>query len=156
MRVVSVSITFMGRVRFENAGPLITEVEVTAFEQRHHVMLPASYRKFLLRVNGGHPVPDTLQILMDESLVTWRVHYFFGLNDPVEACNLEWVTQVTQQTRPKGLIPIASDEAGNFFYIDARAAHSGTVYFGATPSDQRTTTLVPVCLNLESLIGLLR
>lgn len=42
--------------------PVATQAEVTAFEQRHGIELPAAYRRFLLEVCGGIDVDDEPQV----------------------------------------------------------------------------------------------
>jgi hypothetical protein len=50
------------------------------------------------------------------------------------------------------MIPIANDEAGNFFYIDVSPDHRGAIYFGPTPHDQGVVQPVLVSLNFDSFI----
>lgn len=59
-----------------------------------------------------------------------RLHYFFGLDDPMESCNLEWVMELTGEARPAQFIPIASDEAGNIFCLKLGHPYDGGIYFG--------------------------
>ena len=54
--------------RMECRGPQIGEAEVSAFERKHSIALPADYRRFLLEVNGGG--------LADEN--TWCSHLFIN------------------------------------------------------------------------------
>lgn len=143
----------MSNIQFEESGPPVLEADIAAFERKHRVTLPAAYRNFLLAVNGGHPEPSGTRILIDGALVSWRLHFFLGLNDPVESCNLEWVTQLTERTRPKGMIPIARDEGGNFFYIDVRLGHGGAIYFGPTPCEQEVTKPILLSLDFDSFVG---
>jgi hypothetical protein len=49
-------------VRFTNSGPALSESDVAAFEARHKLSLPADYRAFLLRTNGGQPEPNHLKL----------------------------------------------------------------------------------------------
>jgi hypothetical protein len=111
-------------VRLVDAGPSISESDLAAFERRHGV------------------IPDGLDVVIDGTALKWRLHYFASLNDPVESSNLDWLMDVTRATRPKYMVPVAYDEAGNHFYIDARPAHVGTVYFGPTPETAGQTQFV--------------
>lgn len=142
----------MSGVEFEDCAPAITEAQLKAFERKHDLSLPELYRRFLLRINGGHPIPDGLQIPLGGTAVDWRLHYFLGLDDPMESCNLEWVMELTHDTRPAGFIPIASDEGGNFFYLKLGQSHDGGVYFGATPADGGRVDPVLVSVGLDAFL----
>jgi hypothetical protein len=142
----------MSGVEFEECAPAVTEARVRAFERKHGVSLPELYKRFLLRINGGHPIPDGLQILLQGRAVDWRLHYFLGLDDPTESCNLDWVMELTDETRPAGFIPIVSDEGGNFFYLELGQPHDGGVYFGATPADGRRVDPVLVSVGFDAFL----
>ncbi|PIQ23607.1 hypothetical protein COW36_14175 [bacterium (Candidatus Blackallbacteria) CG17_big_fil_post_rev_8_21_14_2_50_48_46] len=43
--------------KFKNSFPLIPDSEISELEQKLGVHLPESYRHFLLKINGGEPVP---------------------------------------------------------------------------------------------------
>ena len=43
---------------FEDSGPPIEEREIAELEHTLGVTLPPDYRTFLLRTNGGRPVPE--------------------------------------------------------------------------------------------------
>jgi SMI1-KNR4 cell-wall len=52
-------------VRFYDAGPPISMDVIAKFEKEHDVKLPADYRQFLLRQNGGRPEPNHLKVKLD-------------------------------------------------------------------------------------------
>ncbi len=60
---------------------------ITDFEVRRGFMLPAEYKRFLLRSNGGRPVPDVFDV-PGWSQQASCVSDFFGLHDGPDA-NLE-------------------------------------------------------------------
>ncbi|MHA7627657.1 SMI1/KNR4 family protein [Corallococcus sp. M7] len=117
-------------MRTTESGPLLSNADVDAFEQRAGLELPFPLREFLLATNGGRPERDlfNLQGLPGNSF--GRIHFFFGLNDPVESCNLDWNLEVFRERIPPGLLPIATTEGadkvclsvtGQVFYWDAQA-----------------------------------
>lgn len=65
----------------------------------------------------------------------WGVHYLFSLCESEESCSLDWVNNLTQNSRPPGFIAIGTDDFGNFFYLDVRDSSSGGVYLGFTPDE---------------------
>ena len=142
----------MGEVQFRETGPALSDADILAFEERFQAVLPSDYRHFLLTHNGGHPMPDSVKLVLNGQQVNWRLHFFLGLKDPMEECNLDWAIDITGDTRPDGLIPFATDEGGNFFYIDVRPQHSGAVYFGATPEDVSKVRPVLVSLSFSAFI----
>lgn len=131
--------------RVEESGPPISELEVRRFEREHDVVLPSDYRAFLLRHNGGRPIPADFMLTLENEPLHWRVHFFFGLNDPEESCCLRWNYAITSATRPAGTLPIAGDEAGNMLYLRWDEPDQGSVHFGATPSEGRRVRLVRIC-----------
>jgi hypothetical protein len=75
----------------------------------------------------------------------WRIHFFYGLNDPIESCSLQWNLDVTTETRPPGTLPIASDEGGSMFYLRWDSPDAGSVHFGPTPWGGRKVRLMRIC-----------
>jgi hypothetical protein len=131
--------------RVEESGPLISELDVRRFERGHNLVLPSDYKAFLLKHNGGRPVPPDFLLKLEDEPVHWRVHFFFGLNDREESCCLPWNWEITSETRPAGTLPIAGDEAGNMLYLRWDEPDRGSVHFGATPSDGRRVQLIRIC-----------
>jgi SMI1/KNR4 family protein SUKH-1 len=58
-----------------------------------------------------------------------RIHFFFGVDDDVESCDLLWNFQTLKVRLPRNVISIASDEAGNLFCLDLREQGRGRVLF---------------------------
>src|SRR5687767_2580603 len=131
--------------RTEEAGPVISELDVRRFERDAKLVLPEDYRAFLLRHNGGRPVPAGFTLTLGGEAMCWRIHFFFGLNDPVESCPLQWNFDITHETRPPGTLPIADDEGGNMLYLRWDKPDVGSVHFGATPSDGRSVAPTRIC-----------
>jgi hypothetical protein len=123
----------------------VSEIELARFERDARLVLPADYRQFLLMHNGGRPVPADFMLTVDGETSPWRVHFFYGLNDPVESCSLKWNLEVTKDTRPPGTLPIASDEGGNMFYLRWDKPDAGSVHFGPTPWGGRRVHLTRIC-----------
>jgi SMI1 / KNR4 family (SUKH-1) len=139
--------------RTEEAAPPISEIDLRRFERDANLALPPDYRTFLLKHNGGRPVPADFMLTLEDEPEHWRVHFFFGLNDPEESCCLRWNWEITKATRPAGTIPIASDEGGNMFYLRWDGPDEGSVHFGATPSDGRRVRLVHICASFSEFLA---
>ncbi|MCP3167405.1 SMI1/KNR4 family protein [Myxococcus qinghaiensis] len=154
-------------VQTVEGGPPLSEEEVRLFEMRHGLGLPGQYRQFLLSMNGGRPERDLFTIDGLPGNPIGRIHLFFGLNDPIESCNLDWNLGVFAGRVPEWLIPIATtegadkiclatagDRVGGVFYWDAHA-HPGakSIYlladgFGAFVSSLQSDELSPRVLKV--------
>jgi hypothetical protein len=141
--------------RVEESAPALSEVRLRSVERELGVALPDDYRSFLLKHNGGRPFPAGLLLPVDGTLVPWRLHFFLGIDDPVESCSLTSVHRVTEPTRPAGTIPVASNEGGNLFYLRCADPSKGRVYFGATPADGRGVRPVQVSESFSQFIEML-
>ena len=95
------------------SGPNITPTNIAEFERRYGVLLPTDYRRFLLVRNGGRPERDLFRVPDCEANPIARVHFFFGIDDPVESCNLAWNVEVFEGRLRSGLIPIATTEGAD-------------------------------------------
>jgi hypothetical protein len=100
--------------------------EIRDFEKRWKVELPDSYRMFLLKNNGGRPVPATFPIEGMENNPFGTIQQFFGLNTSVPTEDLNWILGNLGVPRPEGLLPIACTSGSDFVCINT---HSGSVFF---------------------------
>jgi hypothetical protein len=116
-------------VRTIEGGPPLAEVTVQLFEKRLGLTLPECYRSFLLATNGGRPVYDLFMIngLVDDPL--GRIHVFFGLNDPIVSCNLDWNWDVFKDRIPPRLLPVATTDGSDKICLDVVGEQTGVVFF---------------------------
>ncbi|WP_342379796.1 SMI1/KNR4 family protein [Myxococcus stipitatus] len=111
------------------AGPSLSEDEVRRFETGHGLVLPGAFREFLLAMNGGRPVRDVFRLEGLPGNPFGRIHLFFGLNDPIESCNLDWNLQVFGERIPAGLLPIATTEGADKVCLAMAGDDSGSVFY---------------------------
>jgi cell wall assembly regulator SMI1 len=111
------------------AAPPTSAARLESVERILALKFPESYRTFLLTHNGGRPVPaDIAQPGVDPD--QWmRIHFFFGIDDDVQSCDLLWNWEVVGARLPKSVLPIANDEVGNRFCLDLRHPHAARVLF---------------------------
>ena len=105
--------------RFSNIN---VETEIAQMETKFKITLPAQYRNFLIRYNGGE-TPETVFKIGRESS---DVRAFMGFGDvtykfPEDDEMKEWIK--------KGLLPIAMDSFGNYIAIGLSTMKNGIVYF---------------------------
>lgn len=117
-------------VRIRDAGRNISEVEVIALEQRVGHRLPEPYRRFLLQHNGGRPTldKDTVDIEHLPGSPT-DVQVFFGVDDPIESCTIDWNLTTFRDRISDQLLPIACDSFGNRFCISLSGSDQGSVVY---------------------------
>lgn len=116
-------------LRTFEGGPPLNPEDLRAFERTHELDLPSAYREFLLATNGGRPERDVLTIVGLERNPLGRIHFFFGLNDPVESCNLDWNLVVFRDRIPAGLLPIATTEGTDKICLAVGRERPGTVFY---------------------------
>ncbi len=116
-------------LKTREGGPPLTEGDVRSFEKQHGFALPVSYREFLLATNGGRPERDLLTINGFEGDSPGRIHLFFGLNDPVESCNLDWNLAVFGDRIPAALVPIATTEGADKICLSVVGERAGAIFY---------------------------
>jgi hypothetical protein len=98
----------------EAIGPTIDDRQIEELEKEIDVHLPADYREFLLKNNGGAPVPDTIAVPGAPGMPT-DVQTFFGIDRTVATSNLRWNFSMVEEYCLPPMLPIACDSGGNLF-----------------------------------------
>ena len=95
--------------------------KVGDIERRYKIILPAEYKEFLCKYNGGY----TPKTKFKSGRISSDVRGFFGVGDVgLSLDNLrleEWVE--------KSVFPIASDSFGNYIVIDLSNNGAGKIFF---------------------------
>lgn len=97
------------------------EEKVLELEKRYKITLPAQYKKFLYKYNGG----DTPKTKFKAGRVSSDLRGFFGIGDvklSLDAVGLEEWLQ-------KNVFPIARDSFGNHLVIGLCNNNAGKIYF---------------------------
>lgn len=121
-------------------GPPLHAEDLELFEKKQGITLPASYKAFLLATNGGRPERDLFAIRGLKGNPQGRIHVFFGLNDPVQSCNLDWNLDVFRERLPAGLLPIATTEGADKICLVVTGKPLGQVVYwdGHARADERS------------------
>lgn len=117
-------------LEFSECGKLINEFDVVAFEMKHDLVLPIEYRQFLLRHNGGVPLPCEFDF-RSGPYGDSAIDRFLSL-DESQKHNLETLLSqftILEKRLSPHLIPIAEDTNGNFLCIGVQAEQAGKVFF---------------------------
>ncbi|MEG2292872.1 MAG: SMI1/KNR4 family protein [Carnobacterium sp.] len=86
--------------------------EVSNFEQKYDLQLPDSYKKFLLKYNGGNTPKSTFKI----NGVSSDIRAFYGFKNATKEYNFSY-------------LPIATDSFGNQIVITISEKNNGEIYF---------------------------
>ncbi|MBK9266108.1 MAG: SMI1/KNR4 family protein [Polyangiaceae bacterium] len=116
------------RMKIENPHGATSRKAIAQFETRRGVLLPAEYKAFLLKSNGGWPTPNVFEV------PEWHGHgnavmSFYGIHDGEKVDRLEWACEVYDERIPADLIPIADDANGNAICIGWKGEREGKIYF---------------------------
>jgi len=107
------------------ASGALAEAERRLAELGHRI--PPSYRVFLAEQDGGRPVKNAFTFEQHEREQSSRVAGFLGV-DPAPYGDLVRTAGLVGDI-PPGVLPIASDEFGNYICLDARDGRDGPVLF---------------------------
>lgn len=111
------------------AGPTISETDIQRFEQRHSMILPSDYKRFLLLKNGGRPERDLFFVPESKMNLIARVHFFFSINDPVKGNDLDWILDTVASKIQKGVLPIAKTEGPDKICLEVTGDYPGRILF---------------------------
>lgn len=98
----------------------VSSEEIGDFEKRWNLKLPESYRTFLLKHNGGRPVPNTFPIVGMQNNPAGMIEEFFGLKTSVLTEDLNWILENLGVPQPKGLLPIGCTAGSDFVCISTQ------------------------------------
>jgi cell wall assembly regulator SMI1 len=112
---------FLSHVR--DKKPLDSDAEIVRFEVALGERLPADYREFLFRCNGGYAGDSLWYYERDVG-----VHHIGGFRE--ESCfSLSAHCDSLREFLPSDVIPIADDPFGNAICLGIRGEKKGKVYF---------------------------
>lgn len=106
-------------------GPL-PEARLQTFEKQLGTALPADYRDYLLRYNGGRPEPSDFWVI--EGSDASGIEQFYGLHDGPRWYTLDCYVGAERYGVPEGLLTIGDDGVGNKVCM-AYKGDKGAIYF---------------------------
>jgi hypothetical protein len=115
--------------RFDECGPELCPERIRRLESELGMSLPDEYKTFLLRHNGGRPIPNAFPIEGLANNPFGVIQVFFGVDDPIESCNVDWNYDVHKGRVPSNLLPIATDDGGDLVCLSIFGDDSGAVLF---------------------------
>ncbi|MHB8885252.1 MAG: SMI1/KNR4 family protein [Methylovirgula sp.] len=116
-------------VEFSDVGALLTDKQLDRLERDIDVKLPAPYRKFLLRTNGGKPHPDFFPIAEHDTLTFGRINSLFGVGRAERQTNVDWHYKMLIGQLPNYALPIAGTVSDDVIFVALGALDEGRIYF---------------------------
>jgi hypothetical protein len=113
------------KVTFQEENKPTSEREIAKFEKANSIRLPEAYKSFLLRHNGGAPMPDKVAVPGWHGGFT-GLNTFFSLNDDDD---LQDNLDTYEDRVPKGFLPIADDPGGGLFCLALKGKRAGQIFF---------------------------
>jgi hypothetical protein len=112
-----------------NPGRRLLDADILALEKKIGTNLPADYKEFLMRSNGGRPDPKFFPIRGFENNPFGQVQGFLGIDDPEESCRLDWKYRAFRGRIPANFFPIACEDGGSLICLCLSGPDTGHVYY---------------------------
>jgi len=119
--------------RFRNSGPPIEEKDIVELEHKLGVTLPADYRAFLLRTNGGRPTPE--ESFGDEEFGSMMAMFYAAKHEDITV-NIAQEQYAFNERIPEDLLPIGEDRGGSQICIGIGQGNFGKVYFWSMDDEE--------------------
>lgn len=117
---------------FTDCGPAIDSQDVQEMEQALQLQVPAEYRAFLLRTNGGVPARTVFDFTnVKDKKLSRTVDRFFAVNHPDPALESRQVYEtfcLSQRVTPL-VIPAARDSNGGLICVSIAYDRPGTLWY---------------------------
>jgi SMI1-KNR4 cell-wall len=113
----------------KEVGRSINDEDIRILENNIGISLPEDYKEFLKRSNGGRPTPKYFPIQGFTNNPVGQVQDFFGIDDPVQSCRLDWKYKMFLGRIPKNLFPIACEDGGSLVCLSLSGQDKGCVYY---------------------------
>ena len=139
----------------KNPGRRLLDADTLDLEKKIGTNLPADYKEFLMRSNGGRPDPKFFPIRGFNNNPFGQVQDFLGIDDPVESCRLDWKYQVFRGRIPENLFPIACEDGGSLICLSLSGPDTGHVYYWNYYGETKPSTGDNVYFIAETFQGFL-
>ena len=112
----------------ENANQYgaVSQTRLYAFEESLGTDLPSDYCAFLLKNNGGNPIPSGFWIVENQD--GSEIYQFYGLHDGPDWLQLDRRVDA-EPGIPKSLLAIGDDGVGDYICIGLSTDRHGQVFF---------------------------
>ncbi|NQX62518.1 SMI1/KNR4 family protein [Paenibacillus qinlingensis] len=117
------------KFQIKNTFAPISLENIQEVEQRYGIKLPNDYKEFLLKYNGGNPIPNVMFTTKNGILTSYLVyvHPLFEREMPSLVSNFLYFNK--EEKIPSNLIAIGHDPLRNLVCISLAGNDSGFVYY---------------------------
>ena len=144
----------------KDANPRTTLAAIEAFERARDLVLPASYKNFLLASNGGVPEAPIFPIRGMELNPVGDVQEFFGIDAEVDTSDLARNYDFYSGRVSAEIVPIACNSMADYVCLDLRDDQERVVFWDHRPfwgtGEWRESDLYHVADSFEEFLGSLR
>lgn len=113
-------------IKIVKRGPVLKELVLARLEKRLGQRLPAGYREFMLKFNGGEPESNSFSVA---AIGEAGINVFFSIRGRATDGDLETEIETTKGRMPSTLIPIADAEGGNLLCLCMDQRENGSIYY---------------------------
>ena len=110
-------------------GPKLKASRIDEAEKSLGKKFPKSYRDFLLKYNGGRPIPPCFPIEGFSEDPYGECQCILGIDVPEESSNILWSEEVLRDRLPTHLLPIALTPVGDILCLSYARKNKGAVVF---------------------------
>lgn len=111
------------------SNPPVDAGTLASFEAFHNLALPRVYREFMLRSNGGRPVPAGFPIRDLPNNPAGAIQAIFGFNASIRSHDIVAILRELDHLIPPGILPIACTDGDDFLCIDIRKPGGPVVFW---------------------------
>ncbi len=115
--------------KMDDIGRPLSPQDIQALEKAINAELLEDYRAFLLKYNGGVPVPNAFPIQGMKNNPIGILQEFFGIDQHVESSNLVWNYETLKMRLPSNLFAIAGTGSGDLVCLILWGDDAGSVVF---------------------------
>lgn len=114
------------KIEKDRERPVFTKRRLQKFERDTGLTLPADYRAFLLKHNGGSPADSRFEVpdIREDALLD----YLYAIDGP-DGVNLEDEYAQWRDEMPAGFLPIGRDPGGAIVIMGTADEYAGRVFF---------------------------
>ena len=109
---------------FESHSSL-NEKDLDQFEEKQTIRLPLEYRKFLLKTNGGKPLPCDVKY---EAEYFNNVSFFYGIRSDMYSDDLSRIMEQYKNLILPHYLPIAESAGGDLYCLRINVENYAAVY----------------------------
>jgi SMI1-KNR4 cell-wall len=137
-----------------------TDDAIDGVERKHSIQFPGIYRAFLLDTNGGQPLKSSFPIKNGPRGNMSNVQVFLGIGVKVPSSELEYPLDLFEGGLPKKVVPIATQDNGDYICFDLRNESQSISYWDHrhfwSTGEWRESDLYHVADTFQEFLGLLR